>query len=103
MQEPIQRSASHHGIAVEDVGPLAEGFIGGQDYGAAGVVALASRAVIVFMMRRRGWADMKTQRVRRERGFLAQPIFDRTHSDRNGRTILHQTVVVRAFSDPALR
>ena len=41
VQEPVEGRGGHDGVAVEDVGPVAEGFVGGEHHGPAGVVTLA--------------------------------------------------------------
>ncbi len=41
VQQTIEGGPGHDGVAGEDVGPFGEGFVGGEDDGSAGVVALA--------------------------------------------------------------
>ncbi len=40
VQEPVEGGAGHDGVAGEDLGPVGEGFVGGEHDGPAGVVAL---------------------------------------------------------------
>jgi len=41
VEEPIEGGTGQHGVASEDLGPVAEGFVGGEDDGVISLVTVA--------------------------------------------------------------